>query len=101
MSCSRAGDLAGCLRDPVVLVDRPSEVKDAHHQHEEDDDRQRELHERLAVLGPPVPLHGFTRTVVLPFHGTGTVLVEMTSVTGYSFDDPLPAFAYACVTVAP
>jgi hypothetical protein len=83
MDACDAGDLARCLRHPIELVDRHTEVDDAHEDHEEDDDRHRELDEALA---------SFSRSPGC--HGTGTDFVTVTeqlpnvAVTPTSWDPP-------------
>ena len=56
MDARRTGKLPGRLGDPVVHVDRLTEVEDPHEDEQEDRQRERELGEGLpsAGLGPTI-----------------------------------------------
>ncbi len=84
MDARDAGDLAGGLGHPVVLVDRPSEVEDAHEQEHEDGDGERELDQGLAAIPRParsIRVHGLTTTFSVSVHGVGTPMVVITRLT--------------------
>ena len=50
MDAGRPRDLPGCLRNPVVEVDRPTKIEQAHEQHDEYGQREGEFDKRFAVL---------------------------------------------------
>jgi hypothetical protein len=52
MDARDPSNLARGLRDTIELVDRHSEVDDAHHEHENDEDGEREFHKGLATPSP-------------------------------------------------
>ena len=66
MDARDPGDLTGRLRHAVELVDGHAEVDDAHEDHQEDDDHEGELDERLTTM------------VASAVHGAGTVFVIVT-----------------------